>query len=78
MRRVILSPDTKKWNKEFGKRLKARREELKLTQGEVGKRSGMTQVEISLLERGKSNPLVSTVLALASALNIDPMYLIKF
>lgn len=77
-KRIFYLPETEAWNKEFGKRLKARREELDLSQTDVAARCEITQPHLSLLERGIINPQVATVFILAKALNIEPEYFLIF
>lgn len=56
--------------------LKAARKRARLTQDELAARSGIDQTTISALETGRnSNPTLSTVLALSSALGVDPLAL---
>ncbi|MEB4818356.1 helix-turn-helix transcriptional regulator [Bacillus thuringiensis] len=43
-----------------------------MSQEELSFNSGLDRTYISLLERGKSNPTINTVFALANALNIKP------
>ena len=49
----------------------SRRRKLRLTQAELARRSGVGQVEISRIERGRSNPTFETLSALAAALGCD-------
>lgn len=50
--------------------IKARRE-AGLTQKELSCRTGITQSDISKLERGNSNPSVRTLMRIASGLGMD-------
>lgn len=52
-----------------GSQLAARRRELGLTQEEVADRAGLTQADISRLERGLGNPTEETLERVAVALN---------
>lgn len=54
----------------FGSQLAARRKDLGLTQAEVAARAGMTQADISRLERGVGNPTDATLERVASALEM--------
>jgi transcriptional regulator with XRE-family HTH domain len=47
------------------------RERRNLTQGELAKSSGLSRNTLSLLERGKTSPTVSTLKRLAGALGVD-------
>ena len=55
---------------ELGKRLKARRIELGLTQTEVGKRIGVNYTVILMWEKGKKGMSVRTLIALCEALEL--------
>ena len=53
----------------MGFRIKERREELKMTQEELAKKSGVSRQTISSIETGKyENVLVGTLAAIATAL----------
>jgi len=56
----------------FGERIKARREELRLTQSEIAKKVGLTNTYISAMENGsKPPPPYAIVRGLAAALEMD-------
>ena len=56
--------------------LRTLRERLKLTQEQLERKSGVSQNQISKLESGAAvRPTHATVVALARALNVDPMRL---
>jgi transcriptional regulator with XRE-family HTH domain len=57
----------------IGERLRELREEKKLTQGDVEKRSGMLRVYVSRIENGHSIPSVETLEKFVRALEV-PMY----
>jgi transcriptional regulator with XRE-family HTH domain len=61
----------------LGTNLKAARKKLRLTQGQVSDRSGVHATEISRIEAGKRDPLVSTVEKLARALELRPGELLE-
>lgn len=54
----------------FGKRLKARRLEMKMSQEALADITGLHRTEISLLERGGREPRLSTVIKCAGALSL--------
>lgn len=56
--------------KEFGQRIRKRREQLNLTQEQVGSRAGMKRQQWNRLEQGASTKR-STILRIASALDLD-------
>lgn len=58
----------------IGERVKARRKELGLSQVVVAKQAGMTQGNLSDLERGRNTTTIN-LLAIAKALSVDPMWL---
>jgi transcriptional regulator with XRE-family HTH domain len=53
------------------------RAEAGLTQEAVAERSGLTQQYLSSLERGQRNPTVETLWALAQALGVSHVELVK-
>jgi len=57
----------------IGERLKALREQKKLSQGDVEKRTGLLRCYISRVENGHTVPSVDTLEKLAGALEV-PMY----
>lgn len=57
--------------------LAAARAKAKMTQEEVGLRSGVHPTEVSRIERGQRDPRVSTVLKLAKALRLPPAALFE-
>ncbi|MCM1233037.1 MAG: helix-turn-helix domain-containing protein [Ruminococcus flavefaciens] len=59
-----------------GKRIKARRRELGITQEELGKKAGVTKATINKYETGiVSNLKRSTIEEIAKALNVSPSYI---
>ena len=56
----------------FGKNIRRLREALKLTQENLAVDSGLDRSYIGGIERGERNPSLSTILQLASALNVPP------
>lgn len=59
----------------IGQRLREIRESKNLTQGDLGKRSGLLPGYISRVERGRTSPLVNTLEKLARALEV-PLYVL--
>jgi transcriptional regulator with XRE-family HTH domain len=57
----------------IGDRLRALREEKKLSQGDIEKRTGLLRVYISRVENGHTVPAIETLEKMARALEI-PMY----
>jgi transcriptional regulator with XRE-family HTH domain len=58
--------------RQFAERLRNTRERQKLTQSELGRRSGLSPAAISQLEAGLREPTFSTIVSLASALGTTP------
>lgn len=59
-----------------GTRLRERREQLKMTQEELSKKTNLSRQTISALENGgKADVKVSTIKVLAAALKCKPSYL---
>ncbi len=55
-----------------GRNFASLRKAAGLTQEEVAERSGLSQQYISDLERGKRNPTVESLVALARAMRVEP------
>ncbi len=56
----------------LGENLKACREAIKMKQGELAERSGISTAQISRLERNEqNNPQVETLISLATALGVS-------
>jgi transcriptional regulator with XRE-family HTH domain len=56
----------------FGENLRREREARNLSQSELARRANLTSQAINMLERRKNGPRMSTVLALAAALDCKP------
>ncbi len=52
----------------FGERVRARRKDLKLTQGQVYEMTGISPAYISSVERGTANPSLDIMVQLSVAL----------
>jgi len=61
----------------FGQVLQELRGERRVSQEELGFRSGYHRTYISLLERGKKNPSLQTIFQLARALNVKPIEILN-
>jgi transcriptional regulator with XRE-family HTH domain len=61
----------------FGARLQNIRKAQKLSQEKLAENSGLHRTYISSLERGKRNPTLITLQALAKALDIKIAYLVS-
>jgi DNA-binding XRE family transcriptional regulator len=57
-----------KQSRELGERVRARRLKLKLSQEDLGDRSGLHRTYIGHLERGEVNPSLLNILKVAAAL----------
>ena len=55
-----------------GERIRATRQQLGLSQEDVAEMSEMHVTNVGKIERGQTNPSLSTLVALAGALNADP------
>lgn len=60
------------------KRIKKRMDELGMTARELGKRADVSESGISRILSGESDPRVSTFKKLASALRVDPVWLMGY
>ena len=56
----------------FGRVLAAVREERGMTQGQLARKLGRSPQQISRMERGEREPMFSTIVFLAAALNMEP------
>jgi transcriptional regulator with XRE-family HTH domain len=61
----------------FAKALRHARKQHKMSQELLGFESGYHRTYISMLERGKMNPSLRTLLSLAAALNISAAQLVR-
>jgi len=62
----------------FGPRLAQLRHRAELSWAELGRQSGLTPEAVSMIERGiRPNPTLSTILALAGALGVEPAALLE-
>jgi transcriptional regulator with XRE-family HTH domain len=61
----------------FRRNMKARREELGLSQLELARITGIQQPQLSELERGGTNPTLATLARIAEALDLSPSALIS-
>ena len=64
--------------KKFGRRLKKIRKELKLSQDELAKKSGLHRTYIGSIERGYQNISLENVYKLAKALKMNLKDLVDF
>jgi transcriptional regulator with XRE-family HTH domain len=55
----------------FGKRVRALREARKWTQEELAEAAGMNWLQVGHIERGASDPKLSTICKLAKALRME-------
>jgi transcriptional regulator with XRE-family HTH domain len=68
--------DTKAIRKQIGHRIKVRRVELNLNQGELGEKIGLTQSEVSALEAGRRILRIEHTVVIAAALETTVAYLV--
>jgi transcriptional regulator with XRE-family HTH domain len=62
---------------QFAANLRARREELGLTQDGLARACGLHRTEISLLERARRSPQLETIVLLAHGLQVQPRELLQ-
>jgi transcriptional regulator with XRE-family HTH domain len=60
-----------------GERLRRRREQDGLSQERLGEIAGVDRGYVSLVERGKVNPTVTTLVRLAAAMGMNPGELLE-
>ena len=63
--------------KAFGQVIQTRRKRLKLSQEELGFRSGLHRTFVSQLERGLKSPSLRTLLTIAAALDTEADVLVR-
>jgi transcriptional regulator with XRE-family HTH domain len=68
-----LSPTTQ----EFGRRVRARREKLKLSQEAFAREAGVHWTFVGQVERGMRNISLHNICKLAAGLGVDPAVLVK-
>lgn len=61
----------------FAANLKRAREAADLSQQELGRRTGMSQGQISALEHGRSQPTLATICRFSAVLGIEPSELLR-
>jgi transcriptional regulator with XRE-family HTH domain len=62
---------------QFGRRLFRERPRLGVSHEELARFAGLHRTEVQKLEKGRREPRVSTIVALAQALGIDPGRLVQ-
>lgn len=62
--------------KDLGARVRSSREALGISQAELARRVNMTRSGICRIERGNNTTPISKLKIIASALDVDPMYLL--
>jgi transcriptional regulator with XRE-family HTH domain len=67
----MMSDERKAAAVQFGKNLRRCRGRAGLSQEELGFRASLHRTEIGLLERGRREPRLSTIVRLASALKVS-------
>lgn len=61
----------------FGAALKEQRLKRKMTQRQLAERSELDETYVSLLERGKRQPSLKALLALAEGLGVSPIVILN-
>jgi transcriptional regulator with XRE-family HTH domain len=61
----------------FGARVRARRNDLKMSQEQLGDDTGIHWSYIGRVERGQNNIALTNLLRIADALHIDPTELVR-
>ena len=72
-----MATDSKSVQKAFGEALREVRSGRGLSQQDLALESELDRTYISLLERGLRQPTITTLIALADALDVDPTILVK-
>jgi transcriptional regulator with XRE-family HTH domain len=74
----VINVKNELYLKAFGKHLKKLRELQSISQENLATDAGIGENQIGLIEQGKINPTISTVNAIAIALNLPPKQLFDF
>lgn len=61
----------------FGARLKERRRALKLTQGHLFEKTGITAAYISTIEQGRANPTLDMMIKLSEAVGLEAWNMLR-
>ena len=69
---MTRQPGDPKITAAVGERLRQRREEKNVSQEQLAELAGVDRGYVSLVERGKVNPTVTTLVRLASSLEMNP------
>ncbi len=62
----------------LGRRVRSRREDVRMTQAALAEKIGLSRASIANIESGRQAVLLHQFLALAEALTVPPMDLIQF
>jgi transcriptional regulator with XRE-family HTH domain len=61
----------------FGRRVRARREDIELSQEQLAERAELHRTYISSVEQGRRNLALRNIVKLAQALELDPAELVR-
>lgn len=70
-------PESEEIYKRVGRKVAARRREIRLSQTELAERCGLTRGSIANIERGKQHPTLHTLSSIAKALEVDMLALLS-
>jgi len=74
----VINVKNKKLVKAIGERIRSFRLELQLSQEELANEAEIPLSQIGRIERGETNPTISTLFVIAEALKIDLSVLLNF
>ena len=74
---AVMGSEKNKYAIAFGEVLKQWRRKAKLSQDALAEKADLERTFISFLERGERQPSLSTIIALASALGIQPEEVVR-
>lgn len=72
-----LSPDEAKIALSVGKRVTELREQMEISQWELGKRADLNQTTVSLIETGRQLPNINSLVKLSAVFRTDLVVLLK-
>lgn len=73
----LRSKDSIAWRRAVGANIRWIRQERGLSQTALAERAGLSMGYVSLIEQGNANPRLETITALAAALGVSPVDLLK-
>lgn len=71
------TPETVKYVRRFGQRVRLIRQQNELSQEELADRAGVHRTYIGMVERGEKNATIVTIVKISGALGVPAMELVR-